>query len=272
MNKLRAFFEPQRGGGRKKGWPVAPLLLLFAGLTVRAQNEIPPPKAPLLPRAPERAEWVVTYRFDYDKAKDDGLLPRTGQKPSEAKSSPGVVPQETDISKDGKTYREVITWSDGHKTEKWIAKGLEVFDTPDGSVMRIMPPGAVYAPSYSDYSRSDFEDVEWISEGNYVGVRTWNGMPVYAFEVAANKHTPTPREKAARATGDPAAQTSSGTYVAYLDVHTQLPLYLDNGQIIRTFTYPKDNPKELAPPPKFAKALESWTKEIQRKTVAPPPL
>jgi hypothetical protein len=248
------------------------LLEITGSLAAQTPQQLPPPKTPILARAPERAEWVITYRFDRDKAKDELFNPSPAKKPdpaNQAKGTPALLPKETHVSKDGQTYREITTWSDGHKSEKWIVQGFELSDTPQGEVMRIMP----FSTNYSDYSQSDFESAEWVAQTNYSGPNILNGLQVYGFEVAGNKRALTRREAAERARRGPVDKTeATRLFIADLDIHTQLPLYLDDGEFIRTYTYPGNTPEKLIPPPKFAQALESWLKEIKRKAPAPPPL
>lgn len=255
-------------------------LVLAWGLPLSApaqpSADVPPPREPILARAPGRAEWTISYRFDHDKAKEEILNPdfkNKNQSNGSAKASPMRLPKEIHVSKDGATYREIIVWSDGHKTEKWIVDGLQVRETSGGNVVRIMSPSSFYAPDYSDYSRSDFEDVEWINQSNYVGAQTLNGASVYAFETPWSKRKLIPREAADRASSeDVQPENDSGrTCTVFLDAATQLPVFFDDGQIIRTYTYSAGSPEKLIPSSKFSRVIERWKKEIKRKTAVPLP-
>lgn len=254
----------------------AALLLSFAGAGFcLAQESVPPPKDPILPRLPSRADWTIVYRYDRDIAKDEILHPEQGKKTEEKPAgdkSVQAVPKETRISKDGNTYREVTTWRDGYQSEKWIIDGLQVRSTAAGNVVRIMLPTTYYASDYSDYARSDFEDVEWVDKKNYVGPGELNEAVAYVFKVAGDKKTRTPRENAERL-ADPAAANAKAEaareYVAYLDVKNQLPVFLDDGDVIRTYTYTLNPADKLVPPQKFSQAIDDWKKRIKRKTAVP---
>jgi len=251
------------------------IFLWFAlGAGVRAQQleQISPPKEPILPRMPTRAEWIITYHFDRDKTQAEVLQPEKAGKKPEPKEPAGYVPKETQVSKDGTTYREVTTWADGHQTEKWIVDGLEAQSTSQGGVAKIMLPTTFYSSDFSDYSRSDFEVLEWVAKANYKAPRKISGATVYEFGVAGSKKALTPREQAAKALGDGGALPQAGqNYVAFLDVEQQRPVYLDDGEVIRIYSYPAIPSDKLSPPEKFAEFFANWKKKNRLRTAVPLP-
>lgn len=253
---------------------IASVVLGLLGNVMLCAQEIPPPKEPILPRAPERAEWTITYRLDREKARQELLkpeAPKVREEAGNANEKQPVMPSQTRISKDGTTYREIITWSDGRQTEKWVVGGLQIQDGPNGRLQRIMLPTSFYASEYSDYSRSDFEELEWVGKSNFQGPIFSEGVSVYSFEVPGNARRLTPREKSAQAGRGELELKSEGDrkFVAYLDVKNQLPVYLDDGQLVRVYSFTKPSPGELEVPPKFAKAFEDWKAKIKQKTAVP---
>lgn len=252
------------------------VLLAAAGLLHAQQpTELPAPKEPILPRAPERAEWTILLHFDREAAKKNFLNPgEDKQGVSEAAKQAPSYPREIRISKDGSTYREVMVWPNGTTTEKWVVDNLQVQRNPQGDIVRIMPPSGYYSKEYSDYARSDFEVLEWIGRGNYKGVRLAAGQPVYAFEVTGDKRKLTPREEAdvrreLRDRGDIASPDR--IFSVYLNGKNQLPVYSDDGEIIRTYTFVQAPTEKLTPPPPIAQAINQWKKEIKRKNSVPLP-
>lgn len=247
-------------------------------------QDIPPPSAPILRRAPDASEWTVTFHKDRAKAMED-LAKSKEEEEARAKdpesdrvsASPGQLdPVEVTVTKQGGMYREITAWPGGKKTEKWITGKLQVIESEiNGSVSRVMIPRIFFSPDYSDYSRSDFEKCEWVAMDNYVGVRKMNGLPVYAFELPVEKKPLTPREKAeARQLADN-GETFGGrlpaTLRVYLDIKTQLPLLCDDGSILQIYRYNSQRPGPLTLPPKFAAVLADWQEEIARKTRVPTP-
>ena len=221
----------------------------------RAADEVPALKEPLLPRTSERASWTISF---VAKNPDSPLAKQ--------------LPKQIEVSKDGTTYREILTDVSGRKTEKWIVNGMQVQETVDGRVMKVMLTSSYYVPDFSDYTRSDFEDVEWIDKSNYRGISLSNKIPVHAFEVAGEKRRFTPRELRERANNEgPTIEDLVGrTYIAYLDIHTQLPVLLDDGLCIRTYSYGPAS-GGLTPPAKFAEVLDAWKRKLTKQKSVPSP-
>lgn len=245
---------------------------LAAAGFLQAQEEVPPPKEPLLARTGKQAEWVITFRPDEGKSGDGESKSKEDGAGKEAAPAMTGFPKEIRVSKDGDTYREIALWPDGKTSEKWVVDGLQVRDTSHGDVVRIMSPAGFYAPEYSDYTRSDFEDVEWIAKSNYQGVQAIKDAKFYKFMTAWNKRKQTPREVAERKMieGYRSELDAGRVCTVLLDVATQLPMMLADGYSIRTFSY-STRTEKLVPPAKFAQAIDDWKKEIKRKTSVPLP-
>ncbi len=236
------------------------VVALFAGAGASPGQEIPPPKEPILPRAPQRAEWTVEFRLDRELAKKEVL---EGKEKKEVPKGFTGFPAEIAVSKDGSTYREIARWPDGRTVEKWIVGGLQVSQSPDGrGLMRI--PSIDYSPYLSDYSRSDFEEAEWIGKDSYVGPKVTDKLSVYEFSAAPGKRRLTPREIA-----DQGTEAASGASAA-LDIRTQLPVYVDDGTVVRIYRYAPAPTGTLVPPQNFAQEFEAWKSFVRKKT--PPPI
>lgn len=236
--------------------------------------EVPPPKEPILPRAANLAEWTILIRPDRTRAREETLEPekiKEGEK-APPKRAAVLQPVEITVTKDGQTYREVITWSNGKKSEKWILDGMQLREIPQtGDIMRV--DSTSYSTDVSDYSSSDFEPLQWLDRANYKGVKLVAGRPAYEFVTENANRRLTKREIALSEkvdTGD--AQVNRGTkeqkkslLVAYLDAKSQMPIYVDDGYVVRIYKFGTPS-ASLVVPERFAEKFKEWKEVIARKT------
>ena len=242
------------------------------------------PTEPVLKRVPARAQWSVLYLYDRKQAEE--LMAGQGGASIQSEKVDAAAarrPVSLNVSKDGNVYNEVVHWSDGKKSEKWISGELQVYEVPQtGQVARSILPTVGYSENFSDYRRSDFEELEWIDKTNFSGVKEVSGRKVFAFGVESAKRRLTPREKEELQDADQRLsedeivkrneRLSSGekAYVAYLDMTTQRPLYFDDGRVVRVYQFIDQPSGRLQVPPRFAEELETWKKEITRKPLPRP--
>jgi len=240
------------------------------------------PSEPILKRAPSIAEWTITFRSDRDKAlkgvigADSGSAENTAVKKFDSLKS-------LTVSKSGATYREIFRESDGPTTEKWIADGLQVYETTHSKMIaRSILPSSSYSDNYSDYRRSDFEELEWVSPQNFVGIKDLNGRKVFEFRVDSAERKLTPRELSNMADPDfnesPAHLQShlkkqagnSPGFTAFLDITTQLPVWFDDGQTGRIYEFSNSPSASLSIPSRFAAELNAWKKDIYKRPLPRP--
>lgn len=250
-------------------------LLIACGLFIRnalGQTEATqarPPKNPLLPRAPEFSSWTIVESLGKQKT------------PPESTASGGAAGKDIrcTITKTGTTYREIFTEAGLGEVTKWVVDALQIKQVvDDGRLIRI--PRSRYSPDFSDYLRSDFENFEWITRETYKGVRNYEDKPCYVFEVEASKRRLTPRErseKIRRTQEDdenpettPVTSEPSHTLTAYLDVATQLPVALREGERLTTYTFNPPPTAPLSPPADVLENFAKWRETIQSRNRPPP--
>lgn len=258
------------------------LILGLCRLTAEEALQTLRPKTPLLPRMSNLSEWTITYRYSREKARERFMNPekKEPEETADEQDSPDdepvtIFPKSRTITKQGQVYREVTRWSNGEVTEKWIVNGLQLMEIPGSNeLLRVGLSG--YPPDMSDYSRSDFEDFEWIGLDNYKGVRSVRGGQAYEFSTAAVERRLTPREKWERHSEEGYKKLPESEeafpFVAYLDAKTQRPLLLDNGRVVQIYRYADKVPALPTMPQKFAEEFQQWRDEIaQKNTPLPPP-
>lgn len=258
------------------------MLVVVAPNRVSAQSaEGAKPSEPVLKRAPSHAEWTVYFHQDRQKTLE--AVAERGLDLEDSKSAKGASRSESlTVTKNGKTYREILRTDNGRTSEKWSVDGLQVYELPSGRIAQAILPSSGYADNYTDYRRSDFEELEWVGLDNFRGTKEVGGRKVFEFRIDASKRRLTPRELTELATSDErqsvadllkerAAQSGGSAYTAYLDVRTQLPLYFDDGEVVRIYKFSEHSSSDLTVPSRFAEELQSWKKDLARRRPLPPP-
>lgn len=224
------------------------------------------PKAPLLSRMPERSAWVLTFG-----------------KPSPANTgaadqSKNPTANRISITKNATTYRVVSDKPIGGFHEAWVIGSTVYLIAPDNT-------GCVIADMTSfpetNFSRSDFELFEWISDKNFSGVTTDENAKFFAFETNSLQRTLSAREASEIAgirealrgedPSNPAAVPDesviralgwAGTIKATLDVQRQRPVLLESGDL-RVQVQILPDAETLTIPPVIRERLDRIAKENQ---------
>ena len=198
-----------------------------------APTDPPSPKDPIVQRAPAFASWTITFA--------SAPKPPSAQ-PTQASKLIIDRPASIAVTKTNRTYREVITFKSGHKTERWISNGIELITLPGSDQVCYVRHGEMIVADAFDYSKSDFQSLEWLSLENYLGIKKYEGKSVFAFG-------PTPVQA-----GDNKPRKDKS---ALLSVEGQLPLSTaDEFGVTRTYTYNSPPTSPLIPPEKFLKVFK----------------
>jgi hypothetical protein len=207
-------------------------LFLLAGTAAapaQPPSAVPPPKPPVLSRAPEFAAWTVTYKY------------RPSEVPADTPAPEPERLQTLAVQKTRKTYCEKQRLTSGKTSEKWVFDSNIQLMMPlgDTSIVALNPPsGEDYpSPDYSDYSACDFPGLEWVSLENYRGVETFQGAQVYKFEADGK--------------------------TVLLAVATQLPVAASDKLVTRLYAFGPPPTVELVPSKRFQIALATHKKGLQ---------
>ncbi len=212
---------------------IAVWMTLDATDSLAQTTAVPPPKVPVLHRVPAMASWTIQFK---NKTAD-----RAAPKQSQP-ISPNQI-QCLTVTKTNSTYREQTVLASGQKDEKWILDGSQLKTVNNGKVIILIAPPTATDPSpeYSDYSKSDFEGLGWVSLNTYKGVGARDGQPVYLFE----------------------GKESGEKLTAILAVDTQLPLYSSAGDVSCTYTFNSPPAAPLVPPKRFLDILETHKRGLE---------
>lgn len=229
-----------------------PVALIIGALALHSSpaqdtEKIPPPKFPLKLRAPDKASWIVNIK-------------KSGGASSNGESGSRKIA----VTKTTPIYHEIETGGEGG-TERWA------FLTPGNTYRFTKNAGGwerLYPDYYSDipqYETSDFEDSEWATEETYKGVVVTDGVPLYLFEKTGSKPI-SRRDLKFYDVGAAISGEGAPTFTckAWIDPKTLLPVKLEDGREVRTFTYNESPASQLNPPTAVLSELKKWVTEIQR--------
>lgn len=181
---------------------------------------------PIVARAPAFAMWTVQYQYEAPKAGATNA-------PTEDRIVTVVV------TKTGNTYWEQAALSSGKKYDKWIIEGLQLKSVPrtEAIVPLAAPSATEPSPDYSDYSKSDFPELSWITAGVFKGPVKYQGRDALYFETSGKS--------------------------AYLAADTQLPIFSKDAELSRTYTFGRAPTTALVPPPRFQEVIKSYKNAVQ---------
>lgn len=253
-----------------------------AGKPQSASKDQPKPRMPVLPQAPNRAEWVVRMTaVDAPGASKAGDHPAVATPaPGDAAPAQGVVPtiRAIQYSKDGelKTYRVQTSWSDGTIADEWMILGDHLAKRPDGKGLYVVQGDEGVM---ENLAKSDFFELSWLNMSYYRGVKSYQGNPVFVFSVPFDQKPLTKDE--ARSLGfakkaDPSISPSkyfnpkASDVLIYLSTVTQLPVMYNDGRVIRHYEFTQPTDARLRPPQNYIDFLRA-RREKMRAYLTPPP-
>jgi hypothetical protein len=212
----------------------------YALTLLPAAAEPPVPKEPPLHRAPEFASWTVTYQYKDDSKKD-------GKAAAFLSNSPATFT----VTKTKKIFWEKTILVSGKSFEKWVWNGYQLESLPDSpSIVPISQPTPETAePEYSDYSRTDFRGLDWISMSAYRGVQNYEGKQAFLFESTVRGHKVT----------------------ALLSIEWQLPILSTEDDTTQVYVFNTSPSEMLTLPPRFQAVLIAYKKGLESLKFHPSP-
>lgn len=202
------------------------------GQTTRPAEKLIPPPGPLIEsRAPEYSRWTI-YGKTMSKGGESGdKTAGTTQKDASPNGSPKFT-----ITKTGKIIRVIFFEDAKLPWNIWCMDSTVIAVWPDGKnvglAARPNRPDA-FNPLYMDFSKSDFQGFEWISEKNFAGVQDVLGRKCLVFRDNVKRVPEGTRSD------DPEAASASfeSAAVASVDLETRLPVSLvnENGAFVYQF-------------------------------------
>jgi hypothetical protein len=227
------------------------------------------PLPPYVVNAPASSSWTVTFK------------PKVASTPAQPPATNGTavdqatVRTETKIqtTKHNQVRRMIITWSDGAVTEKWWIEDCYLYEVPGSPGVRMLLTKGVDPIIFAlmeDYSQTDFPEFSWISVDNFLKTLPYGGKACHSFRIAPDPvSTPSESPKAPGSTTSKQdgvyiqapqvkSRKSTGIMQAWIDSTTHLPVALDNGISLQTYSFDSSSPQELQLPARFAEVLKAY--------------
>ncbi len=213
---------------------------------LRAQLPQPTPvplaPGPLLNRAPDFAQWLVSVKSGTTSA-------------VEVPTQKTSYDQRTLVRKTG-AIRDLITVTGtGQRTDKWCEGGLQASVPPGGGAPTVSMFSSLvrFNEGFTDYSKSDFPGFDWISRKNYTGRQTIEGVDCIVF------HDPPGPSTAATPAASPAGASPvipPAGNTAYIAADSRLPILLQVDNVTTCYQWMQPPTVQLAPPPEIQAALD----------------
>ena len=229
-------------------FPFKMAALLCAGLALSLPNrllgtgngsDVPPPTAPFVAAVPDSADWTLTVKLPTQPASAEPAPVRSGWRIVEVHST-----------RKGKLKRDIITYANGTKAERWFADNLLFWKSAEGSVIANNLSGNSADPDLAANTPSipsGFFGADWLKQSFYDQVVPVEKRPCYHF-ASPNKE-------------------------AWIDVESKLPVACKLGDVVYRYTF-NAPPEALAFPPDFQKAWNDYQamanrgKDFQQKLKA----
>jgi hypothetical protein len=231
-------------------------LISAIGSSVVAQStDNPPfPGGPVLAKAPNFSKWTTTTS-----------APKTTTGGTDASSSSGKADVPKVIVTTTKTLPILLISTDalgGEKSSRWCVGHFEVILDPH-------LPGPFITDSssqnFTDFSHSDFPELQWISEANFAGIKQVGGQKVLLFRKTIALSAAV--QSALKAAG----HVATGTLCeATIDAETRLPVSFKNGGEVSTYHFEPPPTSILDLPPEVKSIIVQEQNRIQRLSRVPP--
>lgn len=238
--------------------------LVLAAAAVRCPAQVP---FPLPPRAPEKAEWLVTFGKPGSEAQNDGAS-QTVTAPAEEAGEGMPVSQRLlsrHVTKDGRTKKIIETFANGDRKESWLLDRLFLFQVPgnkDIYLRDITSGSTAWLPPMAN--GQDFPELSWVTAGQLKGEVEIEGRACLVFE-SSTVAAPDGKKRGPLVLGGGPAEAeaeAAETIVrkAWIDKATGLPIRASEGPAVYKFAKSPKSPGQM---PEAYKALE--VDLIQRK-------
>jgi hypothetical protein len=245
--------------------------ILLPGLLALAAAGPCPAQAPqipfaLPPRAPERAEWIVTFG---EGTKSSGPDQTAGAAKADGDSGADRTLVSRHVTKDGGTKKIIESYANGAKTESWLVGPLFIFQVPETKDIYLRDTSAGSTAWLPAMARgADFPELSWIGPGQLKGEAKVGERDCLVFESTSEVAAAGKGRDAANTMlvlgggGGEAGAPRTETIVrrAWIDKGTGLPVRASEGPAVYRFA---QDPRSPGTVPDAYKALEIDL--IQRK-------
>lgn len=214
-----------------------------------------PPSGPLLGKAPDRSQWLITVKDGPSLIDEQPAAPVAGGAQTSASSASAAAgAKETNASAASPTDRQILVTKDkpiyheqesgANPADRWYTSDITVIARPG------VVPDVTFAKR-GDGPVSDFPDLNWISPKNYVGTRKIHGTECLIFR------------------GTVSMGSDKVPATACLDAKTRLPLVLEMLGRNQTYIFQPVPTSRLTLPPNIQAQIDTVKKTINAAGARP---
>jgi len=211
----------------------------------------PLPAGPVLHRAPESANWVITF-----------VYPKALKTENESGPEPSRRLQTLTVTKTKEIYFEVKMYSDGSRRESWHVGNLQI-SAPAGTRNYNTYEPSSFSESnadpslYTDYSKTDFPAMGWVSAQNYIGMHTVRDAEYLIFQQSIQSIVP---------------EMGYGVSLltACIDAHTRLPIWVQSRDAMLSYQFNAAPQARLTLPGEVQQILDKRAKAVKTLTTTVP--
>ena len=237
------------------------IFLILLGVALHAQAQQPAatppplPPGPLINRAPDPAQWLVSVKSG-SPSTDPAPIPDP-----RAKYDKRML-----VRKSGAIRYEILVDGTGQRLDRWFMGIAEATFYPGQNDPVVTMEGATIGAggrtNYTDYSKSDFPDFDWITAGNYTGIQTCSGLTCIVF----HDGPATLASPAANAAAPPVPVTGK---TAYIEIKSRLPVRLEVDDVANYYQWEQPPPTPLTLPQGVQDKLAAIQANAARAAIAP---
>lgn len=218
----------------------AALLSISSASAQSPAGQVEPPSPPYLATVKAPASWTI----------------RPATPATVNPEAPAV--KETRVAKAQNLKQELTIWNNGTEGESWYVDSFVIYRQPhfvkdDVAIMELHPDSAT-----NFFSNADFATLSWIGKDTFQRIENLKGRPCYYYEMK-------PPAQQANSSGITAHPLSAASK-AWIDVKSRLPMAVEEGGVLREYTYNMGTPTTLTVPSLFSARLEKL--HARRKAAA----
>ncbi len=233
------------------------------------QSSVPPlPPGPLLKRAPDYSTWTVTYEGHPTEDKGAVKPSTTGEEKPKGKDAKEAPTMLSSVVKTGSIILEQNVDAAGHRNQIWHVSGMRVVTASPSPV--VCPDFASADIFSTNFASSDFAGLYWLSPTTYAGVVKYQGNDCLVFKgsVSPLGEKAQADEQAyiteSRSLGLKVPDALRIPAVAYIDLETRLPVYVQFGNEKRIYQYGPAPTQPLTLPPDLAGPVKEYSEKLRR--------
>jgi hypothetical protein len=211
------------------------------------QNAIPEnlPKPPFVGRMADGTEWraVIRSKDAPPKLQEPKSSEEERRQARREKYQPRL--QGSIGYKGGETLSIVYHWQGGATSEGYVINGVlyKVRNPNFPDFVSVFDPEGTHEDAgIPDYRSTDFPELSWVSLNTYRGEDSKEGRRCHLYQVISPD------------------DGKSALKSAWIDRESRLPIVIDDGKEIATYTYLPVGPRKIVPSPIFQK----WIDEVER--------